>query len=219
MQIDRTLKELIVEVSKRSYEDKLFAGTSGNLSVFDREQGLLYITPTSHPYNLLQPDAVVVLDSEGNVVSGTHRPSSEWRMHMELYKARSSVNAVVHTHSPYATSFAVNHRDIPIILIEMVAYLGGSIPLAEFALPGTVELGSLAIKAMGNEKTCCLLANHGALAVGSDLWQAYTRAIYVEDAAHIYSLAIANNTPVFSVPDVVVEQMKARKKSVVGKEK
>jgi L-ribulose-5-phosphate 4-epimerase len=217
MQINIATKELVVAVSKQSFEDKLFAGTSGNLSIFDREQDALYITPTSHPYSLLQPDDIVVLDCNGDVISGIHRPSSEWRMHMEVYKALPHVNAIVHTHSPYATSFAVNNRTIPVVLIEMVAYLGGSIPLADFALPGTKEVGLEAVKAMGDEKTCCLLANHGALAVGSNLWQAYTRAVYVEDAAHIYSLAIANNMPVFTVPDAIVEQMKARKQSVKKK--
>ena len=203
-------KQLIAEVTKQSYADKLVAGTSGNLSIFDREQNLMYITPTSYPYERLLPEDIVVVDQEGNIVEGPHKPSSEWRLHMELYKAKPEVNAVVHTHSPYATAFAVNNRGIPIILIEMVGYLGGDIPLAKFALPGTVEVGLEAVKCMEG-KTSCLLANHGALAVGADLWQAYTRAVYVEDAAHIYSLAIANGGPVVCMPEEAIQAMQNRK--------
>lgn len=212
MKIDHSAKELVTKFTKQAYADKLFAGTSGNLSVYDREQGVMYITPTSYPYELLTPDDIVPIDNEGNVLEGTHRPSSEWRMHMEIYKAYPHVNAVVHTHSPYATAFAVNHREIPVILIEMVAYLGGEIPLADFALPGTVEVGTEAVKAMGEDKTCCLLANHGALAYGADLLQAHTRAVYVEDAARIYSLALSNGEA-YTVPDESIEAMKARKKA------
>lgn len=212
MRINPALKELVCEVTKQSFADKLFAGTSGNLSVFDREENVMYITPTSYPYSRITPADIVAIDPQGTIVDGVHNPSSEWRMHMEIYNAYPHVNAIVHTHSPYATSFGVNHCEVPVILIEMVAYLGGSIPLADFALPGTVEVGTEAVKAMGEDKTCCILANHGALAVGADLWQAHTRAVYVEDAAHIYALAIANGTQVYTVPEESVQAMRDRKK-------
>ena len=183
------MKEAVCAWSKQSYEEKLFAGTSGNLSVFDHESGIMVVTPTSVAYELITPDDMVAMKLDGTIVEGHYRPSSEWRMHAVVYEAKPEVNAIIHTHSPYATGFAVCHKNIPTILIEMVPFLGGDVPLAEFAMPGTPEVGLEALKVL-NDRTGCLLANHGVLTVGKDLAQAHVRAVYVEDAAKICSLAM-----------------------------
>ncbi|MDO4328811.1 MAG: class II aldolase/adducin family protein [Lachnospiraceae bacterium] len=185
------LRKKILEMAKRSYEEALFAGTSGNLSYYDRETGEMYITPSSVPYETMTADELVRMTLDGQILEGEKKPSSEWRMHAEVYRQKPEVSAVIHTHSPYATSFAVNHQKLPVILIEMVPFLGGDVDVADFAIPGTVEVGIEAVKKL-QDRHACLMANHGVLAVGKDLEQAHIRAVYVEDAAKIYSLALSN---------------------------
>ncbi len=208
------LKEHVLLKSKEAYAEKLFAGTSGNLSTIDREKGLIAITPTSIPYPILTADDIVVIDLDGNVKDGKHRPSSEWRMHTEIYKNKPEVKAIVHTHSPNATAFAVAHEEIPVVLIEMMFFLLGNVPLAKYAAPGSEELGRNSVKAM-EKRAACLLENHGVVAVGQDLDEAYIRAVYVEDAANIYIKSrIIGNPRIISIE----EQNKMRRKMGVPEE-
>ena len=203
-------KKILLNMTHRSYEEALFAGTSGNLSVYDREKETMIITPSSIPYETMKEEDLVLMKLSGEIIEGRHKPSSEWRMHAAVYKEREDVGAVVHTHSPYATSFAVNREPIPIILIEMIPFLGGDMLVADFAMPGTEDVGREALKVLKG-RNACLMSNHGVLAVGENLEQAHIRAIYAEDAAKIYSLAKSNGQ-VKEVPEEFVEIMKSRKK-------
>lgn len=181
------MKQQVCSCAKLCYAQKLFAGTSGNLSVFDGE--VMVITPTSVAYETISPEDMVVMRTDGTVLEGKYRPSSEWRMHAEVYRSMPGVRAEVHTHSPYASAFAVNRRPIPDILIQMDPILGGGVPLAQFAPQGTREVGLEAVKVL-NGRFACLLANHGVLAVGGTLEQAHLRAVCTEDAARICSIAM-----------------------------
>ena len=185
------LRYLVCEWAVRSYKDGLFEGTCGNLSAYDRESGYVVITPSGVPYDRYRPEDMVVIDLDGNVLEGNHKPSSEWIMHTMVYRRRDKVNAVIHTHSSYASAFAVRNQSIPCILIEMIPTLGGHVPLAEYGMPGTVEVGEEACKVLEG-RGGCLLANHGVLAVGVDLEQACVRAGYIENAAKICSIAMSN---------------------------
>ncbi len=182
------LKQQVCDMALQSYREGLFAGTSGNLSAYNREEDYLVITPSSIPYEGMTAEDMMVLRPDGTVLEGKHRPSSEWRMHAAIYQQRPDLGAIVHTHSPYATSYAVEGKEIPAVLIEMAAFLGGEVPLAAFALPGTWEVGQTALEAL-RERAACLLQNHGVLAVGSNLQRAHLCAVYVEDAAKICTLA------------------------------
>lgn len=184
-------KELLLQVTKQAYADKMFAATSGNLSIFDRETGRMYITPGSYPYEIMTVEDVMVIDLDGNILDGPHKPSSEWRMHAAVYRAKEDVNAIVHTHSPYATAFAINNMNIPVVLYEIVFFLGGDIPCAEGAIPGTPAVGENCVKVL-DKRYGCLMGNHGALAIGDTLQRAYTRAVYIEDAAKAYSIALTH---------------------------
>lgn len=200
------MKQAVCDWSKQSYAEKLFAGTSGNLSVYDREQEVMVITPTSVAYETITPEDMVVLRLDGEVLEGKYRPSSEWRMHAAVYEAKPEVSAIIHTHSPYATAFAVNNRNIPTILIEMVPFLGGDVPLAKFAIPGTKAVGEEAVKVLA-ERTGCLLANHGVLTVGDSLERAHIRAVYVEDAAKICSIAMGHG-PIVTIREEDIAAMR-----------
>lgn len=184
------MKENVLENTLQAYREGLFAGTSGNLSLMDETGTWIAITPSSFRYERMKLDDIVVVEAAtGVVVEGKHRPSSEWRMHAAIFRNVPGSRGVVHTHSPYATAFAVAGMPIPVILIEMIAYIGGDIPLSGFELPGSEELGAT-VSATLRDRNACLMANHGAVALGTTLDQAYLRAIYVEDAAKIYSLAL-----------------------------
>ena len=197
-------KKHLVEMARKAYADKMFAATSGNLSIYDRENGRMYITPGSYPYEIMTPEDAMVIDLDGNILKGKHKPSSEWRMHAAVYRSNETVNAIVHTHSPYATAFAINNMSIPVVLYEIAFFLGGDIPCAEGALPGTDAVGENCVKVL-KDRYGCLMGNHGALAVGDTLDRAYTRAVYIEDAAKAYSLALTHG------PVRVIESETVRK--------
>ncbi len=185
------VKQHLVDMAKKAYADKMFAATSGNLSIYDRETGRMYITPGSYPYEIMTADDVMVIDLDGNIIEGPHKPSSEWRLHAAVYRSNEKASALVHTHSPYATAFAINNMSIPVVLYEIVFFLGGDIPCAEGAIPGTDAVGENCVKVL-KDRYGCLMGNHGALAYGDTLERAYTRAVYIEDAANAYSIALSH---------------------------
>ncbi len=189
------LRQEIVDRSLQAFHEGLFSGTSGNMSCFLREEGLMLITPTSVRYDVMRAEDIVAMRLDGTVAEGGLKPSSEWRMHAAVYSHCPDVSAVFHTHSPYATAFAVNHQTIPAVLIEALVFLGGDIRCAPYATPGTEEVGLNAVPALDGRKGCTL-ANHGVLAVGDDLAQAYLNAEYIEDVAKVYAIAKSIGTPV-----------------------
>lgn len=189
------VRKKIQETALKAYQEQLVAGTSGNVSCFDHASGIMAITPTNMNYAIMKPEDVVLMKLDGTVLEEGHKPSSEWRMHAGVYAEREDVSAIIHTHSPYATSFAVTHESIPVILVEMMPFLGGDIPLSQFGMPGTDELAINANKVLKNRNSC-LLMNHGVLVIGRDLDQVYVRAQYVEDAARIYHYAREVGKPV-----------------------
>ena len=189
------LRQEIVDRSLQAFHEGLFSGTSGNMSCYLREEDLVLITPTSVRYDVMRAEDIVALRLDGTVVEGHLKPSSEWRMHAAVYEGCPDVNAVFHTHSPYATAFAVNHQAIPAVLIEALVFLGGDIRCADYAAPGTESVGTNAIPAL-KDRGGCTLANHGVLAVGKDLAQAYLRAEYIEDVAKVYTFSKVLGTPV-----------------------
>ena len=192
----------LLAVTKQAYHEGMFAATSGNLSIYDRESGRMYITPSSYPYDIMTEDDIMVIDLDGSILEGKHKPSSEWKMHAAVYRADARVNAIVHTHSPYATAFAINHLPIAPVLYEIIYFLGGDVRVAEGAIPGSPEVGEHCVEAL-KDRYACLMANHGVLAVGADLGQAFDRAGYIENAAKICALAQSSGTAVVLKPEVV----------------
>lgn len=166
-------------------------GTSGNVSRRHGE-GML-ISPTSTPYDTLVPEDIVFMAWDGEV-DGRLPPSSEWRFHLDIMKARPEVNAVVHAHPTYCTTIAIMGMKIPAIHY-MVAVAGGSdIRCAPYATFGTAELSAHAVEALRDRKAC-LLAQHGMIAVGSSLSQAMWLAVEVETLARQYHGALQIGEP------------------------
>lgn len=193
------LKQAVLQTAKKAYDEKLMAGTSGNMSVYSPGERLMVITPSSYDYSIMEVQDIVVADLDGNVAEGIHKPSSEWKMHAEIYRHLPHVGAVVHTHSPYATSFAVTHQEIPVILIEMIPFLKGKLEVSAYAKQGSAQVGLNAVPIL-QRKNACLMANHGVVAVGGTLEEAYINSVYTEDTAKIYHMALASGQMPVVIP-------------------
>ncbi len=185
----------LVRTAQAACQAGLMAATSGNLSIWCAEQNCMAITPSGMNYTVMQPSDIVLMQLDGSVIDGAHRPSSEWRMHAEIYAHMPKTRAIVHTHSPNATAFAVLRREIPCVLVEMLPFLGGSIEVADYAPQGSAAVGTNCLPIL-SRKPACLLASHGVVTVGETLHQAYTNAIYAEDAANIVRLAMSTGQPI-----------------------
>ena len=197
-----SLREEIVATARRAYDSGLMAGTSGNLSQFDPTSDCMAITPSGLDYAVMTAEDIVVMQLDGTVLSGARKPSSEWKMHAEIYRHLPDIHAIVHTHSPSATSYAVLHREIPCVLVEMLLFLKGSIEVADYAVQGSAAVGTNCLPIL-SRKPVCLLANHGVVATGATLEQAYTNSIYVEDSANIVRLAMSTGC---AIPATIDEE-------------
>ena len=166
-------------------------GTSGNISV--RWSDGLLITPSGVPYERMRREDIVAIKLDG---SYEHRlkPSSEWRFHCDVMKARADVNAIVHAHPIYATAFAMCRKDIPAVHYMIAAAGGPTIRCGGYASYGTAELSEIAVTALEGRKAC-LLANHGMIATGPDLDKAIWLALEVETLCKQYAAALQVGKP------------------------
>jgi L-fuculose-phosphate aldolase len=181
------LRKDIVEVGRRLYARGYTASNDGNISVRLDEQRLL-MTPKSVCKGFMDPGMMCITDLDGRKLAGDRDPSSEMQMHLEVYRQRPDVQAVVHAHPPIATGFAV--AGIPLdraVLAEVVTTLG-SVPIAEYATPSTTELPA-AVRKYVKAHDGMLLANHGALTLGADLFAAYYKMETIEHFAKISLVA------------------------------
>lgn len=203
-------KKTVVEAAQRLLRLGLVAATSGNVSMRlegGAEEGMIAITPTSMDYEKMTAEDIVVVDYEVDVVEGERAPSSESLMHVAAYRARQDIQAVIHTHSIYASALAVAGVSLPPVLDEMVAYLGGAVEVAEYGFPSTEELGEKVVEAMG-ERNAAFIRNHGALAAGRDMVDALRACELVERASQIFMLARGFGE-VEPLPDEIVEVEKS----------
>ena len=172
----------------------LTTGSGGNISIFNRQAQCIAITPSGIEYPQLKPEDIVILNDDGSPCQGDNRPSSEVGFHLSLYNQRQDVNAVVHTHSTYATTFACLSREIPAVHY-LVGFAGKKVPLAPYATYGTPEL-ALNISNTIADYNAVLLANHGLVAVGKDLATAFNTAEEIELVARICYQAECIGKPV-----------------------
>ncbi len=180
----------VLQAVRRIVAAGLVAGASGNVSrrIRASEGGLIAITASRVPYHRFTADDVVIVDFEIDPVDGEGIPSSESLLHAAIYRARPDVGAVIHTHSVYASAFAVAGEPIPPILDEQVITLGGGIEVAAYAASATEELADNAVFALG-DRAAALLRHHGVVGVGEHLEEASAVVELVERIAHIRALA------------------------------
>ncbi|MFZ1469764.1 MAG: class II aldolase/adducin family protein [Paracoccaceae bacterium] len=187
---ERTLRQAMIDTCRAMEAKGINQGTSGNLSL--RHGAGLLITPSSLPYDRMQPEDIVQMAWDGSHTG--RRPSSEWRFHRDILQARADINVVLHCHSPHATAVASHHRDIP-AFHYMVGVMGGdSLRCAPYETFGTAALSVAALAALQG-RMACLLGQHGQIALGRTLDAALAMAVEVETLAQIYLAALVIGEP------------------------
>jgi L-fuculose-phosphate aldolase len=187
-----SIRRDILAAGRRLVAAGLTQGTSGNVSA--RSADGFVITPSALPYDQMEPADLVPMMMDGTVPRGSRPPSTEWRIHRDIYAARSEFGAVVHAHPPFATTIACLRRDLPAVHY-MIAVAGGSdVRCAPYATFGTGELSANVLAALAG-RSACLLANHGLVACGADLTAAMRVAEEIELVAQIYWRSLAVGTP------------------------
>ena len=190
-----TLRIAIIQAARSMAALGINQGAAGNLSV--RAGDRMLITPSAIPYEEMTPDMIAAMPLQSNYGAweGPKRPSSEWRFHLDIFRARPEIGAVVHTHAPYATALAMARRDIPPCHYMVTRFGGGTVRCAPYTLFGTAELSTLALEAL-KDRTACLLANHGFIATGPSLQAAMAAAVELEALAKQYMLSLTIGGPV-----------------------
>jgi L-fuculose-phosphate aldolase len=178
-------KEMLLATAQEMLVRGLVEGTAGNLSA-RLPDGNVALTPSSHPYDEMTLDDLVVVTPEGDIVESPNErhPTTEKALHLACLAAHDDIHAVIHSHAKHCTMFAVTHQPIPCVIEEFDVYVGGEVPVANYRLTGSDELGDEVAKWVG-ERGAVLMANHGLLTVGKTPQDAMKVATLVERTAEI----------------------------------
>jgi L-ribulose-5-phosphate 4-epimerase len=194
----------------------LVAWTSGNLSARVPGEDLMVIKPSGVSYDDLHPDAIVVCDLQGALVEGDLAPSSDAAAHGFVYREMPDVGGVAHTHSAYATAWAIRGEPIPCVMTAMADEFGGEVPVGPFALIGDEEIGRGVVETLaGHRSPAVLMRGHGVFAIGSSARAAIKAAVMVEDVARTVHLARALG-PVAPLEADHIDALWARYQNVYG---
>lgn len=189
-----TARRALTESARRLDRHGLNVNASGNLSL-RLDEGIL-VTPSGIPPAAMAPDDCALLDAAGRPAAADGPvPTSEWRLHIEIYRRRPDVSAIVHTHSPEATAAATLGADVPAIHYVVARFGGAALRCAPYATYGSSELAVHVADALGEDRSACLMANHGATCVAADLDAAVSLALDVEWFCGVYRRAIALGAP------------------------
>ncbi|WP_026486263.1 L-ribulose-5-phosphate 4-epimerase [Caldanaerobius polysaccharolyticus] len=188
------LKERVWKMNLMLPKNNLVTMTSGNVSGRDEKTGYVVIKPSGVLYDEMTPEDMVVVDLEGNVIEGRLKPSVDTATHLYVYRHREDVMGIVHTHSPYATSFAALGRPIPVYLTAIADEFGGPIPVGPYARIGEEEIGKAIVKYIG-DSPAILMKNHGVFTIGKSPEAAVKAAVMVEDVAKTVHLALLLGQP------------------------
>lgn len=191
----REEREVVVEYGRKLMESNLTTGTGGNLSVFNREKGYIALSPSGVDYFDTKPEDVVIMTLDGDFVEEDHLvPTTEWGLHLGLYRVKPDAYAIVHCHSDYATAVSCLRIDLPAVNY-MVAVAGDKVPITPFAVYGSPELAKNVAENIG-DYNAALMANHGQIALGKSMKAAFTVALNVEFVARLYVLSKSAGEPV-----------------------
>lgn len=183
----------VLEAAQQMCQEGFVVGTSGNVSLRftdPRGQEAVAITPSGCHYDTMKTNDIVIVDLEGERLEGELTPSIETTLHTGIYKVRNKVNAVIHTHPVYGSIIAVAGLEIPAILDDQVTQIGGEIRVAPYAISGSPEMAANVIASLG-PRNAVLMANHGAIAVGRNMREAFTMCKLAEKTARIFISALA----------------------------
>ena len=180
---EQTLRQQLVEVGRLVYEKGWVAANDGNLSIRLGPDRIL-VTPTRISKGRMQPDDLIICDLEGKKIEGRGERTTEMAMHTLIYELRPDINAVVHAHPPISTGFAVCGRPLNMAIVPEIIVQLGCVPVAEYGRPGTPALAE-GLRPLIPKYDALLMANHGAVTYGDDLFNAYYRMETLEHLAHI----------------------------------
>lgn len=210
------LRKVVSDLHAELPRNNLVAWTSGNISARDPESGLVVIKPSGIRFPDLTPENMVVVDLEGKIVEGDYKASSDTFSHCYIYRHMPHINGVVHTHSRYATAFAITGREIPCITTAMGDEFGGPIPCGGFALIGGEEIGKIVVETLKDTRSpSCLMQSHGVFAVGKDAESAVKAAIMTEDNAAIVWTAVQLGMPL-TIAQSDIDRLYQRYQNVYG---
>jgi len=179
------VRSSVVAGAKAVFRKHLVEAGEGNLSACIPGRKEFFITPTFNDYESLTGNDVVRMSFDGRQLSSGREPSSEFRLHAAVYAKRPRASCVIHTHSPFASMLSVAHKPIPVILEEMLIFLGGSVPVSKYGQANTDALALAAVKALGRGNAI-LMANHGAMVCGRSMEHAVKMAELVEKMAKVF---------------------------------
>ncbi|WP_322631521.1 class II aldolase/adducin family protein [Aedoeadaptatus coxii] len=203
--MDIQKRQKLIQYGKKMVENNLTFSTGGNLSIRIDDRSFL-ITPSGMAYESLKERDLVVMTSEGQILKGDRKPSSEWHMHGAIYDARPEINVLIHTHSPYVSVVSSLGEELPPISYLIASAGTRTVPLARYETFGTKELGEAAVEAMGNCKAV-MLANHGLIAGGDTLAQAFSLAQEIEFCAFMYVTALSTGKKINFIPDDKMDEV------------
>lgn len=180
-------RDIVLKACREIVKGNLTVGSWGNISMRCHD-GNIAITPSGTNYEKSKPEDMVITDLNGNVIEGKLAPSSERLMHYAIYKKRTDVNAIVHTHSVYSSVLSVTDDKIPPITEDTAMILGNGVNVSEYSITGTQELADKVVRGL-ETNNATIMKNHGAVTVGSDMERAVIAAQVLEKSAHIFILA------------------------------
>jgi L-ribulose-5-phosphate 4-epimerase len=215
MEIKQNLKEEVAAATRLFWEKGLTPGRdAGDISVRDVETGLIYICPRPKPnglripnWGMIKAEHMVVITMDGKVVDDAGLlPTVEAPMHLAIYRARPDVNAIVHSHAIWSSAFAVTGKNIPLLLPEQSRHLGGEVVCAAYGKVGSEEIAKNVVAALGKHKMAALMQNHGAVALGTNLEEAFSASDFLEKGAQVAILGSSLGPLITRTPDEILDE-------------
>ena len=203
-------KQAIVECARWLSENGYFGcvrGSGGNISVKLNAPDMIAITPSRRPYQEMTPDDICVVDEQLKSIEGHLTPSVEATMHFSVYRNRSDIHAVIHTHPVFAGILSIINKPIPALFDEITFEIGAEVDVVPYAISGSTDLAQNVVSKLDNECYCYIIQNHGALSLGKDLDQAWKNAELLEKVAQIYFYALTTEKKITTLPKDAIEQI------------
>ena len=187
------IKQEMIEAALEMKRNNLITLAGGNVSC-RMENGDMIVTPSGMYYEIMKPEHMIVFDKDHNIIEGTSKPSVDTPALLYIFDKMPEVNAVLHTHQPYATAVGLIADELPCCLTTLSNATRGAVPVAPYSAPGRLSMGELAVDYIG-DKLAVILKNHGVISVGKNLHDALYAAVYLETSALTYLMAAAVGKP------------------------
>ncbi|HEX5200786.1 L-ribulose-5-phosphate 4-epimerase [Paractinoplanes rhizophilus] len=218
MSLLHEIRQTVADLHAELPRNDLVVWTAGNVSARVPGEDLLVIKPSGISYDEISAENMVVTDLDGNLVEGSHKPSSDTAAHAYVYKHMPHVNGVVHTHSTYATAWAARGEPIPCVLTMIADEFGGEIPVGPFALIGDDSIGRGIVETLQSHRSpAVLMRNHGVFTIGKSAKDAVKAAVMCEDVARTVHIARQIGVPI-PIEQADIDSLYARYQNVYGQE-